>query len=51
LNRAAEQVLEDVRQGYVSVERARSDYNVAISYSDTEPRLNLSETQVLRGRS
>ena len=51
LDRAAEQVLEDVRQGYVSVERARSDYNVAISYSDTEPRLNLPETQVLRGRS
>jgi N-methylhydantoinase B len=51
LSRAAEQVLEDVRQGYVSVERARSEYNVAISYSDTEPCLDLPETQVLRGRS
>ena len=50
-DRAAEQVLEDVRQGYVSVARAKSDYKVVISHSDTEPCLNLSETQLLRGKS
>jgi N-methylhydantoinase B len=51
LDRAAEQVLEDVRQGYVSVARAKSDYKVVISHSDTEPCLNLPETQLLRGKS
>jgi N-methylhydantoinase B len=51
LDRAAEQVLEDVRQGYVSVARAKSDYKVVISDSDTEPCLNLPETQLLRGKS
>ena len=50
LERAAEQVLEDVRQGYVSVERAKSDYKVAIRYSDTEPSLDWLETQILRGK-
>ena len=51
LNRTAEQVLEDVRQGYVSVERARSDYKVVIRYRDSEPCLDWVETQVLRERS
>ena len=50
LNRAAEQVLEDVRQGYVSVERAKSDYKVSIRYSDGEPCLDRGETQILRGK-
>jgi N-methylhydantoinase B len=50
LDRAAEQVLEDVRQGYVSVERAKSDYQVAIRYSDTEASLDWVETQILRGK-
>jgi N-methylhydantoinase B len=50
LDRAAEQVLEDVRQGYVSVERAASDYKVAIRYSGAEPCLDLSQTQALRGK-
>ena len=50
LDRATEQVLDDVRQGYVSVERAKSDYKVAISYSDTEPCLDSVKTQVLRGK-
>jgi N-methylhydantoinase B len=50
LDRAAEQVLEDVRQGYVSVGRAKSDYKVSIRYSDTEPCLDGVETQVLRGK-
>jgi N-methylhydantoinase B len=50
LDRAAEQVLEDVRQGYVSVARAKSDYKVSIHYSDSEPCLDRGETQVLRGK-
>jgi N-methylhydantoinase B len=50
LDRAAEQVLEDVRQGYVSLERAKSVYKVAIRYRDTEPYLDLIQTQVLRGK-
>ncbi|HEX7226709.1 MAG TPA: hydantoinase B/oxoprolinase family protein [Candidatus Binatia bacterium] len=50
LDRAAEQVLDDVRQGYVSVERAKSDYKVSVSYSDTEPCLDSVKTQVLRGK-
>jgi N-methylhydantoinase B len=49
-DRAAEQVLEDVRQGYVSAERAKSDYKVSISYGDTEPCLDWVETQALRGK-
>jgi N-methylhydantoinase B len=51
LDRAAEQVLEDVRQGYVSVERAKSDYKVVINYNDAEPCVNLPETEILRGNS
>ena len=51
LDRAAEQVLDDVRQGYVSVERAKSDYKVSISYSDSEPCIDSVKTQVLRGKS
>jgi N-methylhydantoinase B len=50
LDRAAEQVLEDVRQGYVSAERAKSDYKVSIRYSDTEACLDRVETQALRGK-
>jgi N-methylhydantoinase B len=51
LERAAEQVVEDVRQGYVSVDRAESDYKVVISYTNAEPCVNLSETEILRGKS
>jgi N-methylhydantoinase B len=50
LDRAAEQVLDDVRQGYVSVERAKSDYKVSVRYSDSEPCIDLVKTQVLRGK-
>ena len=32
---------EDVRQGYVSIERARSDYAVVVELVDGEPMLNL----------
>jgi hypothetical protein len=41
-------VLEDVRDGYVSIERARSDYGVAI---DPERMIVLEEeTAALRAR-
>jgi hypothetical protein len=42
--------LEDVRQGYISTERAQSNYGVAIELAEGEPRLNLPQTQILRGK-
>jgi N-methylhydantoinase B len=50
-NRPAEKVLEDVRQGYVSLECARSCYGVAIESTDCEPFLNRTETGILRGEN
>jgi N-methylhydantoinase B len=50
LERPAENVLEDVRQGYISIERAQSNYGVAIEFAEGEPRLNLPQTQILRGK-
>src|SRR6185295_20068946 len=38
--RPVERVLEDLRQGYVSAARARSDYGVAAQIADAEPLLN-----------
>ena len=49
LERPAENVFEDVRQGYVSIERARSDYAVVVELVNGEPRLNPSQTRILRG--
>jgi len=49
LKRPAENVFEDVRQGYVSIERARSDYAVVVELVNGEPRLNPSQTRILRG--
>jgi len=49
LERAVEQVLEDVRQGYISIATAKSYYGVVISLTDGEPCLHLPETQFLRG--
>jgi N-methylhydantoinase B len=49
LARPAEAVLEDVRQRYVSSERARSDYAVVVEIADYEPTLNLAQTRILRG--
>jgi N-methylhydantoinase B len=45
--RAPERVLEDVRQGYVSVESARGDYGVAIDPA----RLTLDEAETARLRT
>jgi len=50
LNRPVEKVLEDVRQGYVSVERARTDYGVATLRSGDGSMLDEGETQILRGK-
>jgi N-methylhydantoinase B len=49
LERPVENVFEDVRQGYVSLERARSDYAVVVERVDGEPALNHDQTQILRG--
>ncbi len=49
LERPASAVLEDVRQRYVSITKARMYYNVVIELTDSEPTLNLSETAKLRG--
>jgi N-methylhydantoinase B len=49
LERPVEYVFEDVRQGYVSTERARSDYAVVVERVDGEPVLNHDQTQILRG--
>jgi N-methylhydantoinase B/oxoprolinase/acetone carboxylase alpha subunit len=50
LARPVESVLEDVRQGYVSVERARSDYGVVVMHADEGPKVDIAETRVLRGK-
>jgi len=44
-------VVEDVRQGYVSIERARSQYGVALQVADGEPTLQEEETAILRGKN
>ncbi|MBM4264612.1 MAG: hydantoinase B/oxoprolinase family protein [Deltaproteobacteria bacterium] len=49
--RSIEQVLEDVRQGYVSLEKAAADYGVAVDLSSDEPRLDVKKTQILREKS
>ncbi len=50
-NRPAQTVLEDVRQGYVSLERARTDYGVVVNSATNGPELNPEETQILRGKN
>lgn len=48
--REPERVLRDVAEGWVSVERARADYGVAIELDEhDEPRLRCEETERLRG--
>jgi N-methylhydantoinase B len=48
--RPVEEVIEDVRQGYVSRERAAVDYGVAFDSNGDEPVLNRNETRRLRGK-
>ncbi len=44
-------ILDDVRQGYVSVARAQSDYRIALRVTDGAPELDEGETQKLRGKN
>ncbi|MBV9863340.1 MAG: hydantoinase B/oxoprolinase family protein [Alphaproteobacteria bacterium] len=43
-------VLEDVRRGFVSAERARSDYGVAVAPDAVAPTVDEAETAALRAR-
>ena len=49
LSRPVDKVLEDVRRGYVSVERAASDYGVAFEYLGGELVVAEGKTRALRG--
>jgi len=49
LRRPMERVFEDVRQGYVSIEKASLDYGVVVEPVDGEPKLNFAKTEILRG--
>ncbi|HUK42569.1 MAG TPA: hydantoinase B/oxoprolinase family protein [Candidatus Acidoferrales bacterium] len=49
LRRPVEKVVEDVRQGYVSIDKARSDYGVVVEAIDGEWQADFSRTQILRG--
>jgi hypothetical protein len=48
LTRPVEDVLTDVREGYVSAVAARSDYGVALDMVDGDMQVNDVETQRLR---
>lgn len=48
-DRPVQDVLEDVRQGYVSLERAATDYGVAVELSAGEAVINREKTHRLRG--
>jgi len=50
LERPAQSVLEDVRQGYVSAQRAASDYGVVVELTGASPALDEAGTRVLRGK-
>ena len=50
LSRPVDNVIEDVRQGYVSPEQAESAYGVAFIYRDGEPVLAEGKTRALRGK-
>jgi N-methylhydantoinase B len=51
IDRPVEKVLEDVRQGYVSVERALADYAVALESCGGELVVNREKTERLRGKN
>jgi N-methylhydantoinase B len=50
LERPVAMVLEDVRQGYVSMERAFADYGVALDSSRDEFSVNREKTERFRGK-
>ncbi len=49
-NRPVDKVVEDVRQGYVSVDSARAQYGVALRLASGEWVLHEEETSILRGK-
>jgi N-methylhydantoinase B len=49
LSRPVHNVVEDVRQGYVSPRQAETVYGIAISYRDGEPVVVEEKTRALRG--
>ena len=51
LNRPVGNVLDDVRQGYVSAARARTEYGVMLHTAGGEPVIDEEKTRALRGKS
>jgi N-methylhydantoinase B len=49
--RPVDKVVDDVRQGYVSIERARTHYGVALHAVDGDVLLQEKETSILRGKN
>jgi N-methylhydantoinase B len=49
--RPVDKVVEDVRQGYVSVARAMADYGVALQMADGNAQLDEAKTHFLRGKN
>ena len=49
--RPVDKVVEDVRQGYVSIDSARSQYGVALHGAGVELTLQEQETALLRGKN
>ncbi len=49
--RPLDKVVEDVRQGYVSVARAMADYGVAVQIASGDARLDEANTRLLRGKN
>jgi N-methylhydantoinase B len=48
LERPAEKVLADMRQGHVSVDSAKTEYGVALTPGNSEWRVDEEATRVLR---
>jgi N-methylhydantoinase B len=51
MHRPMDDVVDDVRQGYVSAERARIDYGVALNTAGGDLVIDEVKTRVLRGKS
>ncbi len=50
LKRRVDKVVEDVRQGYVTIDSARSQYGVALRMASGELTIHEQETSILRGK-
>jgi N-methylhydantoinase B len=49
--RPTDKLIDDVRQGYISLDAARSQYGVALGWRDGELTINEGETSILRGKN